>query len=252
MLLQDVSSWRVTTKAILIGLIPLIGALLWGMFGYWQLNKWNLAVILYDRAIDVGTALLVWGRNEPQREITNMQTNILDNSDAVWIGLGIIGILCRIAKNMLDYATRHLMIILAISLKTHTDTLIAILKKSMIPLNVSPLTPSEALRQEITWNYYFHVRKSSQVINQCFGVLMKLTHACNLLTVVYFVLQIEMSQHTTISFCLYLYEVALILTFNFIASQVAEAVWVPRFYGSITVLPLIYYIGFRMMSLDTG
>lgn len=176
---------------------------------------------------------MVWRRGDASRELEKMQDNFLDKSDARWITIGVIGIICTIAKSLESYAIRHFMLALTLSIKRHCDAWKRVIKQLGRYQNAESAEENDRQRLEQIWTYYFEIRRCSQNINKQFGILMKFIHVSNMLVLAFFIARIVTSEHTTISFCLFLYEVALILLFSFTASRIALVV--RSIYNTVTV-----------------
>lgn len=213
---------------VLCGILPMTAAILWGVFDFWSLKDWNLAQVIYNGAVDVGRTFVVWELGEWDTSNNRTEQLLFGNTpDAAWISLGIVRMCGEAAAAFKEFAMRNLMVAIGASLIKHTlhlSTLLSLLRPKLLASAQNGQTENNQEAFAKAWKYYFQIRQTSAEINKTFGGLAKCTHMTNMLMLMYFILTVISKQQTIISFILFLYDIALVALFYFIAMKIYDVV----------------------------
>lgn len=215
-------------QIFLFGILPMMDATLWGIFGFWRLEDWSWIDVLFTGARDIGRTFLVWDMGN--LDIANNKTEMIlfvNTPDAVWIGLGFIRIGARTAACLQDVAMRNLLLAISLSLLKHTVPLTKVFKMLGKQLANYVQHGHGHLNEEYfeeAWKYYFRLRKTSIEVNKAFAGLVKFIHMTNMLMLMYFMLTLVLKQQTPITFVLFLYEIVLVVLFYVSGTMINETV----------------------------
>lgn len=219
---------RYNSLVVLVGVLPMIAASFWGVFGFWSVKDWSWERTLYFGAIDVGRTFVVWEKG--MEEAGNNKTEQLlfvYTPDAAWIALGSLKLSGKVASQMERFAICNLMVALAVSLFKHTKPMIRVFKMLECGLALG-VTDSQVKYDESqfeeAWKYYFRLRKTSVEMNRAFGGLIKCAHITNTFSFLFILVVTVFSEHTVITFVLFIYDVMLMLIFYTLATKVNQVV----------------------------
>lgn len=108
------------------GILPMIIATLWGVFDFWAFQDWSVVNKLYTGARDVGRTFLVWDMGNWDTANNKTESLLFDTTpDSVWISLGLLRILGKVAANLQDFAMRNLLLAISLSLIKRLEVLLS-------------------------------------------------------------------------------------------------------------------------------
>lgn len=213
---------------VLFGIIPMIVATLWGLFGFWTLKDWNWEVVLYFGAMDVGRTFIVWEQGMlPAGNNRTEELLFLTTPDSVWISLGSLRLAGKMAAKLQRIAMCNIVLVLAVSLYKHTKPLSRVLRLlgNQLALGViDSQVQYDKSQYEEAWKYYFRLRKASIQMNLAFGGVIKCTHITNMFSLLVTLLSIVFGHQTLLTFLNSLYDVFLMLIFYILAIKVNQVV----------------------------
>lgn len=208
---------------------PIVLSILRASFFVLSFNEWSVRAVIQQWAYNLGVVAFVWDWDDQNRlnATEKIGSAISENdSSAQWSqSLGIFGIVVHACGSMQEYAMMNLLLAIGLSFRKFTNGFKRVIRgvKGRNPWGYPGLSGSPLMDK--IWNFYQCVRTTSQEINNCYGQWMKSVHVNNILMLAFFILLCVTNEHTEVTFCSYLYKIAITLFTYYIATIISDTVF---------------------------